>query len=374
MMEENKHNPRSDADRCPRSWRISMTPDTNGACSPSAFTVWEVAVVVIVILCSLSLVLPQIGGAREAARRMQCTNQLKQIGLAILNYEQANRVFPPGTICAGDPVQPAGQYDVWDEAAKTEPGFHGTSLLLRVLPYIEMASVYKTWDFTHGVGCNAENGKKPAVTEIRVFYCPARRSALRPGLDNLMMLDPSWPGGGTDYGGCVGRHAAFTNETGYNLCDATMRYEPAFQPKDKDGKLVADAPETRWGVFGRVNLSTKSGDITDGMSLTIMTGELQRITTLTPGSKDGWAIGGPATLFTTGALAADDGRGSVKIVPTPSGTPLNNNFWGSPGSEHSNTANFGMADGSVRAISTTVDPSVFALLGSMADASSSGLD
>ena len=58
----------------------------------------------------------------------------------------------------------------------------------------------------------------------------------------------------------------------------------------------------RWGIFGRVNVSTRFGEIRDGLANTILTGELQRITDLTPRSKDGWVIGGPATLFTTGAM------------------------------------------------------------------------
>lgn len=182
-----------------------------------------------------------------------------------------------------------------------------------------------------------------------------------------MMLDPSWEGGGTDYGSCAGRHAAFTNKTGYNLCDATTHYEPDFRPIGLDAKPVDDDADGRWGIFGRVNVSTKPKEIFDGMSNTILLGELQRITTITPGSKDGWAVGGPATLFTTGALIHFDGQGTRSVTSPADGTPLNNMFWGSPGSGHPGGANFGLADASTRFIATLIDPSVFALLGSMAD-------
>ncbi len=80
-----------------------------------------------------------------------------------------------------------------------------------------------------------------------------------------------------------------------------MYYEPGFFPKPFTGKND-DPPAKRWGIFGRVNVSTQFKEITDGLSNTLMIGELQRITDLTPTSKDGWAIGGPATLFTTGAM------------------------------------------------------------------------
>ena len=113
------------------------------------------AVVVVIIFLTLSIVLPHMGGAREAARRMQCSNNMKQIGLALHNYAQANRMFPPGTICASDPIQPSNQYDVWGEAPKTEKGYHGTGFLLRILTYLEQNGIYSEWDFTHGVATNA---------------------------------------------------------------------------------------------------------------------------------------------------------------------------------------------------------------------------
>jgi prepilin-type processing-associated H-X9-DG protein len=306
--------------------------------------------------------------------------------LGVLNFEQANKVFPPGTICATDPVGPSNQYDVWGEAAKIEEGFHGTSFLLRIMPYIEMNSVYKFWDSTQGVAYNAgpkDGGKWPnesspsyrheAAKDWRLFYCPTRRSAFRSGTDNVMMLEPWWPGGGTDYGGCVGRHAAFTNETGYNQCDASMYYEPSFYPHPFTSQ-ADDTEAKRWGIFGRVNVSTKLDEIEDGTSNTIITGELQRITDVSPGSKDGWAIGGPATLFTTGAMVNFDGK-TCKFVASPTEGKLSNNkFWGSPGSEHSGCSNYGMADGSVRSLSVSMDPSVFALLGSMADGTKASPD
>ena len=197
----------------------------------AAFTLIDLLVVILLVFVTLAIILPGLnGGSREAARRMTCTNQIKQIGLAVHNYAQANRVFPPGTICSTAPTAPANQYDVWGEAGKTEAGFFGTSLLLRLLPYVEMDKTYEQWNFNYGVGYNAENGKKPATCEIKTFYCPTRRSGFRTGNDESMMLSKTWTSGGTDYGGCAGRHAAFTSETEYNLCDASMVYSPAFLP------------------------------------------------------------------------------------------------------------------------------------------------
>ena len=84
---------------------------------------------------------------------------------------------------------------------------------------------------------------------------------------------------------------------------------------------------TYWTFRGR-GVSTTFGQIRDGTSNTFMTGELQRITATTPTSKDGWAIGGPATVFTTGALMRLDG--TTSRLASPSGGLLMNNAAATP--------------------------------------------
>jgi type II secretory pathway pseudopilin PulG len=334
-------------------------------------TLVEVVAVVIVLAVLAALLLPATEAAREAARRISCNNNLKQIGLALHNYCTTHKVFPPGTVCLGVPVQPSNQYDVWAEAGRTDRDFRGTGFLLPLLPFIEADPIAKDWDYEYGVGGNAVArpgvpSPPAAATDVKWFYCPERRKGVRPGVDNAMMLSDAWTGGGTDYGGCAGRHAAFTLKTGYSLCDATMYFEPSFFPspfKSKDD----DTSQKRWGIFGRVNVSSTFKDIADGTSNTIMTGELQRITDDTPSSKDGWAIGGPATLFTTGAMMVRNGATLTSVASPTEGSLMNNGFWGSPGSVHMGGVNFGLGDGSVRYINSTCDPGVFALFGSMAD-------
>ena len=133
-----------------------------------------------------------------------------------------------------------------------------------------------------------------------------------------------------------------------------------------------DSATKEWGIFGQVNQSTTFAAIRDGTSITIATGELQRINNINLGtwvlgdSRDGWVIGGDATGFSTGAYAANN-NGTISFVST-GGKLANNWYFGSPGSDHPGGANYGMADGSVAFLQDTINYSTFALLGSMADA------
>ena len=233
-------------------------------------------------------------------------------------------------------------------------------------------------------GTSASNAIGLASVNIKGLYCPTRRNGIRRGIDDVepttgTNLLPNvavvWTGGGTDYGGCVGRHVAYGTTASHTPQSAdTLAFVPGCTPGTTTPTagspcvVANDGPAARWGIFGRVNVSTKFSDIRDGTSNTIMTGELQRLNTIGGGvtqqglSHDGWAVGGDATGFSTGVMRQISGSSP------PTWTALmNNQLFQSPGSDHANGANFGMADGSVTFLPTTIDPSIFALLGSMAD-------
>jgi prepilin-type N-terminal cleavage/methylation domain-containing protein/prepilin-type processing-associated H-X9-DG protein len=344
-----------------------------------AFTLVELLVVITIIAILIALLLPAVQAAREAARRMTCSNQLKQIGLALHNYTQSNRVFPPGTICdTGTGAYPGTYpYTPWQEAQGSgtliTPGYQGTSWMLRTLTYMEGDIVAGSWYYaTPPVGTTNIVGKTLsnymiAQTDIKGFYCPSRRNAVRPGLDNICLLSSTWTGGGTDYGGCVGRHSPYNTDytiVGPDPQKGSMADSKLPTASGFPNGIGSDSATQQWGIFGQVNQSTTFAAIHDGTSTTIATGEVQRLnftpgTWAAPDSHDGWAIGGDATGFSTGCYYTLQGGGSGKLA--------NNNYFGSPGSEHSGGANFGFADGSVTFLGDTMDVSTFALLGSMAD-------
>lgn len=131
------------------------------------FTLVELLVVIAIIGVLVGLLLPAVQSAREAARRSQCQNNLKQIGLATLNYESAQKAFPSsgwGWHWMGDPDQGAG---------KNQPG----GWIYSLLPYIEQAGIKSV-----GKGLAAAD-KKIALTTlsetpITVMNCPSRRQSI----------------------------------------------------------------------------------------------------------------------------------------------------------------------------------------------------
>jgi prepilin-type N-terminal cleavage/methylation domain-containing protein/prepilin-type processing-associated H-X9-DG protein len=130
------------------------------------FTLVELLVVITIIGILIALLLPAVQTAREAARRMQCSNNLKQQGLAILGYEQSNSVFPASGL-------------------KSVMGAWGHSWMAAILPYIEQNAIFDQFDFigvgdpTHhssGVlydGYNVQNGKLLAGVVINGLVCPS---------------------------------------------------------------------------------------------------------------------------------------------------------------------------------------------------------
>ncbi|MEM8681642.1 MAG: DUF1559 domain-containing protein, partial [Planctomycetota bacterium] len=128
-------------------------------CARSAFTLVELLVVIAIIGILVALLLPAVNSAREAARRTQCSNQVRQIGLAILNLESALRTFPSGG------VDPWPDVECYASGGKPfGPEKQGLSWAFQILPYLEEGAVH-----------SLDETSKVTASSIGFYFCPSRR-------------------------------------------------------------------------------------------------------------------------------------------------------------------------------------------------------
>jgi prepilin-type N-terminal cleavage/methylation domain-containing protein/prepilin-type processing-associated H-X9-DG protein len=190
-----------------------------------AFTLIELLVVIAVIGILVALLLPAVQVAREAARRMQCKNNLKQIGLALNNYHEAHKMFPPGRM-----------------RSMVDGQGRCFSAYAHLLPYLDAAPLYARIDFNANPDDFARNGTALGQT-IPFFLCPS---------DSYRILQSSVVDG-------VIVDAAVHN---YPLCTGTTF---PLSPRNPGGVPVT-------GVFFE-NSSVRFADVTDGSSNTVCISE-----------------------------------------------------------------------------------------------------
>ncbi len=132
----------------------------------SAFSLVELLVVITIIGTLIALLLPAVQAAREAARSVQCANNLKQIALAAHNYHTAHNTFPPGL----------NQFLFPSQSTR----YRGTSVFVFLLPYMEQANVGEGWDYGQPLN-NTQGGRSArSATVIPMLLCPSNRIVENP--------------------------------------------------------------------------------------------------------------------------------------------------------------------------------------------------
>ena len=356
----------------------------------SGFTLIELLVVISIIAILIAILLPAVQQAREAARRSQCQNHLKQIGLALHNYQTAHGVFPPGIVVSRFSISTGKRTN--DPQESIDPnglnlsGLHGVSWMLHVLPFMDYGDVYKAYSecdgnvWFHGTvaplicpSTAPQLGSSPAIlNDIPAFYCPSRRSNMDTiKFNNTYRVDVNYTKGGNDYGGCAGSGILFDDlsETpaGNGSVLRAVYTMTATQSAVPNNILFGQTGQNMGVLFS--NSSTRVTDISDGTSNVIMAGEMARFRTqaiagqdVRRKSSDGWAWGGAATLFTTSITPS-------LIAPTAQnrarGGINKGDHYSAPASDHTGLAQFCLADGSVRSLNENINELILANLGNI---------
>jgi prepilin-type N-terminal cleavage/methylation domain-containing protein len=345
--------------------------------SHTGFTLVELLVVIAVIGILIGLLLPAVQAAREAGRRLQCGNNLKQLGLALHNYHSAHRSFPAGylSLRTRDGLGPSwASLDpvTWDAA----PGWSWSAQLL---PFVELSNLAAQLRFDRPLW---EPANQPLVgSSLPLFRCPSDSGERAPfsilGRDGsaLSWLPADFRLGRSSYVASHGQEScwgecgsALTAEVFTNIYTSTTTTVRV----DGDVSVVADGPFFR-------NSSVRFRDVTDGTSNTVFLGEhSSRLSDKTwvgvvPGALvvPRWISpeNGPDAAATLTLVHAGPSGGELDITGSPIIHPVNFPTYhvGQMFAEHTGGGMVCSGDGSVRFVSEMVDLLVWAELASIAE-------
>jgi len=292
----------------------------------AGFTLIELLVVIAIIAILIALLLPAVQQAREAARRTQCRNNLKQIGLALHNYHDNFNSFPPLENHTLEQLN--GTISDWGD----RPG----NWLEYILPYIDQANQYNKLDFN--IRWDAGQNKSVVLAKYPAYQCPSnpqREKTTGDGFDSSLATYFGVYGAADPPGGRARMQWAIGNNTNRNLR----------------------------GIMYFNGLSPIAA-VTDGLSQTLIVGEVRGFTPaspqLTSSPIDGrgmrWEVG------TSTELQPINGVHGFNCRPA-----LGSCRWENMASFHTGGAHGLLGDGSVRFLSENIDSTTFLRLGSIAD-------
>ncbi len=300
-------------------------PKSTNPKSLHGFTLVELLVVITIIGILISLLLPAVQSAREAARRLQCSNNLKQIGLACLNHEQAHGFFPTAGWFASYQGFVAGDPDLG--VGTEQPG----NWLFNILPFMEQQALHDL-----GAGLTAAEKKplfaKREQTPLAAVICPSRRQP--------------------------GTHPVYSGRSWTNCDPLTSGAKIDYAANSGDCTSPGESADPTTGVFYHQS-KTRVASITDGLSNTYLIGEKS----LSPDYYQTGQSGGDDDTLTEGANC--DNLRSTLYLPVADQPGSDACFMF--GSAHTGGFNMSLCDGSVRSISYSIEATAHQYLGNRKD-------
>ena len=342
-----------------------MVTVTGGKVHPRnryGFTLVELLVVIAIIGILVGLLLPAVQAAREAARRMSCSNNMKQLGLAAHNFEGTYKKLPAGFV----------QENLTGQTPSSANGFQGHSVFYHLLPFMEQTNIFNNFD-SRVPKKNIATGPTSRLADSVVpsFLCPG---------DLLPTETVPWPSTGTA-----------TQWYGAISYKANGGSRPVFATSStNDGVFMATGSGARKASTAPLGIEVKFRDVIDGLSNTYMFGERSHLDknfdtfTTSVNWNSGSTIVGWSRWYPAGG---DSGLGNMMFgsfapvnyrIPWAHGqpgAPTSQSAWfvfqdmrlSTLSSQHPGGANVALCDGSVRFVAQSIPQAVLALYCQRAD-------